>query len=211
MLERVEDEVLLPDVERLARDERRRLVETGRCEKGASCIRWPASPPPKPPLPRARRLGVRRCDLGGRRARALRRGAHRHRRRSREEADRGADPEEPRARLDVFAAVFTSDRWSNPNNGVIADYAPSTKGGGAILIVGYEQIEGRPYFIFRNSWDDNVLLGFSVGIKRKVACAERARACGRSTPARTDAPPTVSRTRRPVPRRPARSPRERTS
>ena len=74
----------------------------------------------------------------------------------------------------MFAAVFTSDRWSNPNNGVIADYAPSTKGGGAILIVGYEQIEGRPYFIFRNSWDDNVLLGFSVGIKRKVACAERA-------------------------------------
>jgi len=110
-----------------------------------------------------------------------------------------------------------------------AAVAPSTRGGAgdAIPIVGYEQIEGRPHFIFRSSrgvWsdggygyfsfetmEDNVLLGFSVGIKRKVACAERARACGRSTPARTDAPPTVSRTRRPVPRRPARSPRERTS
>lgn len=34
--------------------------------------------------------------------------------------------------LDLFVAMNTSDAWSTPSNGVIADYEPSSKGGHAI-------------------------------------------------------------------------------
>ena len=86
---------------------------------------------------------------------------------------------------DLFVAVFTSDAWSSPSNGVIADYAPSTKGGHAILVVGYKNIDGKPYFIFRNSWGPwadggygyisfttmqaNVMAAVSVAVGRKSA------------------------------------------
>ncbi len=86
--------------------------------------------------------------------------------------------------LDLFVAMFTSDAWNAPNNGVIADYAPSSQGGHAILVVGYKQINGQPYFIFRNSWgawadggygyisfktmEANINIALGVGVKRKV-------------------------------------------
>ena len=86
--------------------------------------------------------------------------------------------------LDLFVAMYTSDNWGSANNGVIADYAVSGKGGHAVLVVGYKLVNGAPHFIVRNSWgpwadagygyvsfktmEANVLLAFGVGIKRKV-------------------------------------------
>lgn len=84
---------------------------------------------------------------------------------------------------DLFVAMFTSDAWGSPNNGVIADYDESGKGGHAVLVVGYRTISGQPYFILRNSWgswadsgygyvsfktmEANVLVAAAVTIKRK--------------------------------------------
>jgi hypothetical protein len=85
---------------------------------------------------------------------------------------------------DLFVAMYTSDAWSAPSNGVIADYALSSKGGHAILVVGYKTLNGQPHFIFRNSWgpwadggygyvsfktmEANAILAFGISVKRKT-------------------------------------------
>lgn len=54
---------------------------------------------------------------------------------------------------DVVTAFFTGCQWpSTGNDGVIPDYAFNGKGGHAVLVVGYRQINGQPHFIIRNSW-----------------------------------------------------------
>jgi hypothetical protein len=53
---------------------------------------------------------------------------------------------------DVWIAMFTSDEWNNPQNGLIADYEFSGKGGHAVTLIGYRTMGDGVQFLMRNSW-----------------------------------------------------------
>jgi hypothetical protein len=83
---------------------------------------------------------------------------------------------------DVWVALFTSDEWNNPQNGVIGDYSFSGKGGHAVALIGY-RTSGTLQFLMRNSWGNtwadggyawisadslqkNLMSAFTVSVKR---------------------------------------------
>ncbi len=83
---------------------------------------------------------------------------------------------------DVWIAMFTSDEWQNPQNGVIGDYNFSGKGGHAVALIGYRTM-GALQFLMRNSWGNtwadggyawisadslqkNLMSAFTVNVRR---------------------------------------------
>jgi Papain family cysteine protease len=93
---------------------------------------------------------------------------------------------------DVWIALFTSEQWNNPQNGVIGDYNFSGKDGHAVALVGYRTM-GTLQFLMRNSWGNtwadggyawisadslqkNLMSAFTVNVQR--AGQNTAPACG---------------------------------